>query len=127
MCCNMVGPATGLVSVLTLVTSFRPAMTSVSPQGYAATMEEFERIIGLEHIKVFHFNDSKFELGQCKDRHAHIGQGYIGLDGFANFVNDPRWANHAAHLETPKKEEDDDGNEVEMDPVNLAALRALPA
>jgi len=96
-----------------------------TPQAYAATMEEFERIIGLEHIKFFHFNDSKFELGQRKDRHAHIGQGYIGLDGFANFVNDSRWANHAAHLETPKKEEDDDGNEVEMDPVNLAALRAL--
>jgi deoxyribonuclease-4 len=96
-----------------------------TPQAYEATMEEFERIIGLEHIKVFHFNDSKFELGQRKDRHEHVGQGYIGLDGFANFVNDPRWANHAAHLETPKTEEDDDGNEVEMDPVNLAALRAL--
>jgi deoxyribonuclease-4 len=96
-----------------------------TPQTYAATMEDFDRIIGLEHIKFFHFNDSKFELGQRKDRHAHIGQGHIGLEGFANFVNDPRWANHAAHLETPKTEEDDDGNEVEMDPVNLAALRAL--
>jgi deoxyribonuclease-4 len=88
-------------------------------------MEEFDRVIGLEQIKFFHFNDSKFELGQRKDRHAHIGQGHIGLEGFANFVNDPRWANYAAHLETPKKEEDDNGNEVEMDPVNLAALRTL--
>lgn len=96
-----------------------------TPEAYAATMEEFDRVIGLEQIKVFHFNDSKFELGLRKDRHAHIGQGHIGLEGFANFVNDPRWAKHAAHLETPKKEDDDDGNEVEMDPVNLAALRAL--
>ena len=96
-----------------------------TPEAYTATMEEFDRVIGLEQIKVFHFNDSKFELGLRKDRHAHIGQGYIGLEGFANFVNDPRWANYAAHLETPKKEEDDDGSEVEMDPVNLAALRAL--
>ncbi len=96
-----------------------------TPEAYAATMEEFDRVIGLEQIKVFHFNDSKFELGLRKDRHAHIGQGHIGLEGFANFVNDPRWAKHAAQLETPKKEEDDDGNEVEMDPVNLAALRAL--
>ena len=96
-----------------------------TPEAYAVTMEEFDRVIGLGQIKVFHFNDSKFELGQRKDRHAHIGQGHIGLEGFANFVNDPRWANHAAHLETPKKEEDDDGNEVEMDPINLAALRAL--
>ena len=98
-----------------------------TPEAYNATMEEFDRLIGLDQIKVFHFNDSKFELGQRKDRHAHIGKGYIGLEGFANFINDPRWANHAAHLETPKKEEDDDGNEVEMDPVNLAALRTLRA
>ncbi len=96
-----------------------------TPQSYAATMDEFERIIGLDMIKFFHFNDSKFELGLRKDRHAHIGEGHIGCQGFANFVNDPRWADHAAHLETPKKEEDDDGNEMEMDPVNLATLREL--
>ncbi|MDX1414459.1 MAG: deoxyribonuclease IV [Candidatus Promineifilaceae bacterium] len=96
-----------------------------SLEAYEETMAEFDRIIGLEQIKVFHFNDSKFELGQRKDRHAHIGEGYIGLEGFANFVNDPRWANFAAHIETPKKEKDEEGNEVEMDPVNLATLKAL--
>jgi deoxyribonuclease-4 len=96
-----------------------------TPEAYAETMAEFDRVIGLHHIKFFHFNDSKFELGQRKDRHAHIGQGHIGRQGFANFVNDPRWADHAAHLETPKKEDDEEGNEVEMDPVNLAALREL--
>lgn len=98
-----------------------------TPQAYTATMEEFDRVVGLQNIKFFHFNDSKFELGQRKDRHAHIGQGHIGLEGFANFVNDPRWSNFAAHLETPKTEDDDDGNEVEMDPVNLSVLRALVA
>ena len=96
-----------------------------TPQAYAETMAAFDRIIGLDQIKVFHFNDSKFELGQSKDRHAHIGQGHIGVQGFANFVNDPRWANHAAHLETPKTEDDENGNEVEMDPVNLAVLKDL--
>ncbi len=96
-----------------------------TPETYAATMQQFDEIVGLDKIKFFHFNDSKFELGQRKDRHAHIGQGFIGAEGFANFVNDPRWANHAAHLETPKIEKDDDGNEVEMDPVNLATLRSL--
>jgi len=94
-------------------------------QAYAKTMAEFDEVVGLEHIKVFHFNDSKFELGQRKDRHAHIGQGHIGLQGFANFINDPRWRDHAAHLETPKTEKDEDGNEVEMDPVNIAALKNL--
>lgn len=96
-----------------------------SPEAYAATMSEFDHIVGLAKIKTFHFNDSKFELGSQKDRHAHIGEGFIGLEGFANFVNDPRWANHSAHLETPKTEKDENGNEIEMDPVNLATLRSL--
>lgn len=98
-----------------------------TPKAYEATLSEFDRVIGLDYIKCFHFNDSKFELGERKDRHAHIGEGHIGHEGFANFVNDPRWDGYPAHLETPKKEEDDDGNEVEMDPVNLERLRKLIA
>lgn len=96
-----------------------------TPETYAATMAEFDRVIGLEHIKVFHFNDSKFGLGEGKDRHEHIGQGEIGREGFANFVNDPRWVEHGAHLETPPTEKDDDGNEVDMNQANLAVLREL--
>lgn len=96
-----------------------------TPEAYAETMAEFDAVIGLEQLKFFHFNDSKFELGQNKDRHAHIGEGFIGKQGFANFLHDPRWQNHAAHLETPKQEKDADGNEVEMDPINLAVLREL--
>ena len=98
-----------------------------TPAAYADTMAEFDQIVGLDHIKCFHFNDSKFGLGEQKDRHAHIGEGEIGRQGFANFLNDPRWANHPAHLETPKTEEDADGNEIEMDAVNLAVLRELRA
>jgi deoxyribonuclease-4 len=96
-----------------------------TPEAYTATMEEFDRVVGLQHIKVFHFNDSQGGLGERIDRHAHIGRGAIGREGFANFVNDPRWADYAAHLETPKTEEDEKGNQVEMDPVNLKALREL--
>lgn len=96
-----------------------------TPQAYEATMKSFDEIVGLEHIRCFHFNDSRHELGSRKDRHAHIGEGEIGLQGFANFVNDARWCEHAAYLETPKMEEDEEGNEVEMDPVNLKALRDL--
>jgi deoxyribonuclease-4 len=96
-----------------------------TPESYAATMAEFDRLVGLQHIKCFHFNDSQYGLGERKDRHEHIGQGQIGLAGFANFINDPRWADHPAHLETPKTKKDDEGNEIDMDQVNLATLRAL--
>jgi deoxyribonuclease-4 len=96
-----------------------------TPETYEETLDEFDRVVGLNQIKVFHFNDSKYDLGEGNDRHAHIGEGYIGLQGFANFINDPRWTDHAAHIETPKKEKDDQGNEIEMDPINLAALHDL--
>jgi deoxyribonuclease-4 len=96
-----------------------------SPEAYQATMTDFDSIVGLGEIQCFHLNDSKYDLGKKGDRHAHIGEGFIGRDGFANLVNDPRWKEHPAHLETPKTEKDDDGNETEMDPVNLAALREL--
>lgn len=96
-----------------------------TPETYAETMAAFDATIGLDKIRCFHLNDSKHELGSNKDRHEHIGQGFIGKAGFANFVNDPRWAHHPAHLETPKTEEAEDGSEIEMDPVNLATLRSL--
>jgi deoxyribonuclease-4 len=98
-----------------------------TPDAYEETIAEFDRVVGLDRIKFFHLNDSRHEFGERKDRHAHIGEGCIGEEGFANFVNDPRWAEHPAHLETPKTEEDDDGEEIEMDPINLRRLRDLIA
>lgn len=96
-----------------------------TPEAYAATMAEFDRVVGLDKICCFHFNDSKHELGEGKDRHEHIGRGRIGLEGFANFINDPRWAGYAAHLETPPTEDAEDGTTIDMNLVNLAALREL--
>ena len=96
-----------------------------TPEAYAATMAEFDRVVGLDKICCFHFNDSRHGLGEGKDRHEHIGRGQIGLEGFANFINDPHWANHCAHLETPPTEDADDGATVDMNLANLEALRAL--
>jgi deoxyribonuclease-4 len=88
---------------------------------YEATLEEFDRLVGLDKIKVFHVNDSRKPLGSRVDRHAHIGKGCIGREAFRLLVNDPRFAAHPMLLETPK--EDADG--AAMDPVNLKALRGL--
>lgn len=90
-----------------------------APDGYAQTMEAFNRIIGLERLKVIHLNDSMHELGSRRDRHAHIGEGSIGLEGFRNFVNDPRLTDLPGLLETDKSDD------LHEDIENLARLRSL--
>lgn len=54
-------------------------------------MEEFDSIVGLDRLKVFHINDSKNERGAHKDRHENIGKGYIGFETLAKIVHDPRF------------------------------------
>lgn len=91
-----------------------------SAEGYAHAMAEFEREIGFRWLFAFHLNDSQKECGNRVDRHAHIGEGTIGVDGFARLVQDERFLAIPMVLETPKG---DDGEA--MDRVNLALLRKL--
>lgn len=88
---------------------------------YAATFQQFDDVIGLRALKLFHVNDSAKPFGSRVDRHAGIGLGQIGLDTFRRLVNDPRFRDLPMILETPK--EDDEGNP--MDPVNLGVLRGM--
>ncbi len=65
-------------------------------------LREYDEIIGLDVIKVFHLNDSKAVLGSHKDRHEHIGKGMIGLAGFEAIINSPRLNSEIPGiLETP--------------------------
>jgi deoxyribonuclease-4 len=84
---------------------------------YGKTMREFNRVIGLKRLRAFHLNDSLKPRGSRVDRHAHIGQGHLGLEPFRLLVNDPRFYNRPMVLETPKEDE--------MDTVNLRTLREL--
>lgn len=86
---------------------------------YESTMAEFDRIVGLEKIQFFHINDSKKELGSRIDRHDHIGDGCIGIEGFRCLVNDERFASHSMTLETPKDKD------LEDDRKNLKILNEL--
>ncbi len=86
---------------------------------YTQAMEEFDRLVGVGRIKFFHLNDSKQKLASRVDRHEHIGQGAIGLDGFRCLLNDSRFAGHPMTLETPK------GDDLQEDRDNLLVLRRL--
>jgi deoxyribonuclease-4 len=88
-------------------------------EGYTATFEEFDKLIGLHRLACFHMNDSKKGLGSHVDRHEHIGQGELGLAPFRMLMNDPRFTTVPKILETPKGDND------EMDEVNLKILRDL--
>ena len=90
-------------------------------EAYEATMREFDRVVGLKRLQVFHLNDSKKELGCRVDRHEHIGKGKIGLEGFRCLMNDKRLNKLPMVLETPKDEE------YAEDKMNLAVLRGLIA
>jgi deoxyribonuclease IV len=73
-----------------------------SASGYAETFREFERVVGLDRVKLFHLNDSKAPLASRVDRHTHVGEGHVGTHGFARLVNDSRFAQLPMLLETPK-------------------------
>ena len=68
---------------------------------YDEVFAEFDRVIGLEQIAVFHVNDSLNPLGAHKDRHANIGKGTIGYDTLHRLVHDEIFANVPKILETP--------------------------
>jgi deoxyribonuclease-4 len=88
---------------------------------YRATLRAFDRVIGLGRLRAFHVNDSRKPLGSRVDRHAHLGQGHLGLEPFRLLVNDRRFRHRPMVLETPKEGADGD----DLDAVNLAVLRGL--
>ena len=100
----------------------------VSEAGYRKTFATFEQIVGLDRLKVFHGNDSKKPCGSRVDRHAHIGEGCLGIEPFRRLLNDPRFANLPILIETEKTSRSSKPNTIEADPLdvkNLATLRGL--
>ena len=74
--------------------------------GLDKTLEEFDRIIGLDRLYAVHLNDSKNPTGAHKDRHEKIGQGFIGLEYIEKIINNKYLFNLPFELETPN---DNDG------------------
>ncbi len=86
---------------------------------YEVTFAAFDSVVGNEHIRVFHLNDSQHDLGSRRDRHEHIGKGCLGEEAFRLLVNDPRFLSFPMILETPK------GDDMAEDVENLTLLRSL--
>ncbi|MCX5754369.1 MAG: deoxyribonuclease IV [Candidatus Krumholzibacteria bacterium] len=88
-------------------------------RAYEETIRAFDLALGIERLKAFHVNDSRKELGSRVDRHAHIGEGALGLKAFSFLMNDERFFDRPMVLETPK------GTDDSNDTRNLAVLRGL--
>jgi len=65
------------------------------------TLNDFDRVIGLQHLHAFHVNDSAKVLGSRVDRHALLGEGHIGIESFRVLMQNPRTRDIPKYLETP--------------------------
>ncbi len=70
-------------------------------ESYNKYLKKVNELIGLENVFCWHLNDSKFGLGEKRDRHENIGEGKIGKTTFELLMNDPRWENVSGYLEVP--------------------------
>lgn len=66
-------------------------------------LEEFDHVVGIQYLKAIHLNDSKNPLGSRKDRHARIGEGYIGEEALSRVIAHPRLCSIPFYLETPNE------------------------
>ncbi len=72
-----------------------------SEKGYEEVWKVFDEIVGLKYLKGIHLNDAKKELGSKVDRHASIGEGFMGAETFSRLMKDERLNNIPIILETP--------------------------
>jgi len=89
-----------------------------SPKTVKQIAVEFDKIIGIENLKLIHLNDSKGELGGSRDRHENIGEGRIGANGLKAVLLLDEFSQVPVILETPIEHEGDDKR-------NLAAAKSL--
>ena len=92
-----------------------------TPRCFRRVFDEFDQTVGLGRLVAVHLNDAKHELGSRMDRHAHIGQGKMGLGAFRNVLRSKPLQSTPMCLETPKGK----GMGNKCDIKNLRILRSL--
>jgi deoxyribonuclease-4 len=89
-----------------------------TPAGVEALAKKIRDTVGLERVKGMHLNDCLRDFNSRVDRHWHIGEGKVGLDGFKALLNHPAFKEVPKIMETPKETEEDD-------PRNMRTVRSL--
>jgi deoxyribonuclease-4 len=100
--------------------AFQAGYEISAEKGVRNMAKEIGNHIGLDKTKLIHLNDSKKAFNSGVDRHEHIGEGHIGMQGLKYLINHPAFKDVPLVLETPKKSEEDD-------PRNLRIVRGLLA
>jgi deoxyribonuclease-4 len=96
-----------------------------SAAGYCDVFARFERLVGLERLKLFHGNDSKRPCGSRVDRHEHIGEGCVVVEPFRRLMHDRRFDGLPILIETEKSEGSSRPNAILADPLDLRNLDRL--
>jgi deoxyribonuclease-4 len=94
--------------------SFEAGYDLSNKDGVEKTLQSFDQTIGLKKLHLLHLNDSKTPLGSRKDRHWHIGEGSIGLEGFKHLINHPLLRHLPGIMETPRKDTVEDLKNMEV-------------
>jgi deoxyribonuclease-4 len=97
---------------------FASGFDVASEAGLLDVVRRVDAVLGLDHVPVIHANDSKGAFDSRLDRHANIGEGHIGLEGFRRILNHPKLRAKAFILETPIDNPGDDQR-------NVDALKSL--
>ncbi|KAF3762440.1 hypothetical protein M406DRAFT_25381, partial [Cryphonectria parasitica EP155] len=105
--------------------SFAAGYDLRTPEAFAATMAEFDRVVGLKYLRALHVNDSKAPFGSHRDLHANIGTGFLGLRAFHNIMNYDGFQDMPLVLETPIDRKGPDGKTVEDKKVWADEIKLL--
>jgi deoxyribonuclease-4 len=97
---------------------FTAGFDITSPEGLRATLRSADGVLDMANVHLIHANDSKAPAGSHIDRHARIGEGYLGLEPFRRLLAHPKIRNKAVISETPAEAENDDLR-------NLQTLKSL--
>ena len=98
---DLIGDKTRIGVCLDTCHTFTSGYDIKSENGYEATLNEFEKVVGFKYLRALHLNDSKKDIGTRVDRHESLNTGLLGTEVFSRIMNDPRFDDMPLILETP--------------------------